>query len=62
MVREVVALAPVHQKEIFRELLKKNIDAISGSTLEELHVLRGLAEIIRNAHKPSLDKDDCVRL
>jgi hypothetical protein len=62
VMREAVALAPVHYNEIFRELLMKSIDAIRNSTLEELHVLNGLAEVIRNADRPILNKDDCVQI
>ncbi|KAF9090450.1 hypothetical protein BGX27_002258, partial [Mortierella sp. AM989] len=61
-VAEVVCLAPVLDQEQFRELLKIFVDGISKRTLLELHLLEGLAQLMRRATTRFLEADDLVQV
>jgi len=61
-VAEVIHLVPVLDKEVFRELLKEFHSGISQSQILDIHLLDGLAEMIRRANPHHLDPDDLVKI
>ncbi|KAF9178248.1 hypothetical protein BGZ50_007948, partial [Haplosporangium sp. Z 11] len=61
-VAEVVHLAPVLEKELYRKLLNTFIDGIGKSTLLDLSLLEGLAQLIQSATPDYLMADDLVRI
>jgi hypothetical protein len=61
-VAEVVCLAPVLDKDTFRELLKSFYDGIKHSESLDIHQLQGLAHIIQGADTNYLDTDDLVTI
>ncbi|KAF9361944.1 hypothetical protein BGX26_009400 [Mortierella sp. AD094] len=61
-VAEVVSLAAVLEQDDFRKLLQVFVDGIEQSLLLEIHLLDGLAYLMRNAPQGSLDADDLVKI
>ncbi|KAG0313965.1 hypothetical protein BGZ99_008459, partial [Dissophora globulifera] len=61
-VAEVMCLAPVLDKELFRKLLMIFIDGINQATLLELHLLEGLAQLMQCASPDYLEADDLVKV
>ena len=61
-VAEVVCLAPVIEREIFREVLKTFYDGINHSGLLDVHQVQGLARLIHGADNGYLDADDLVKI
>ncbi|KAF9351382.1 hypothetical protein BGX34_000590, partial [Mortierella sp. NVP85] len=57
-VAEVVCLAPVLERDIFRDLLRTFYDGIDHSGLLDIHQLQGLAQLIQGADTDYLDSDD----
>ncbi|KAG0013694.1 hypothetical protein BGZ80_010914, partial [Entomortierella chlamydospora] len=62
VVAEVVSLAAVLDQDDFRKLLQAFVDGIDHSTLLDIHLLDGLAQLIRNAIHECLDADDLVKI
>jgi len=62
MVAEVVTLAPVLEKDMFRDLLKEFYGGIGGSDLLDFHQLDGLAQLIQGADPGYLEADDLVKI
>ncbi|KAK3823327.1 MAG: WD40-repeat-containing domain protein [Benniella sp.] len=61
-IAEVVCLAPVIDKDIFRDLLGTFCDEIDRFTWFEIHQLQGLARLIQDADTGYLDADDLVKI
>ncbi|KAG0244123.1 hypothetical protein BGX31_009775 [Mortierella sp. GBA43] len=61
-VSEVVYLAPVLEKDVFRSLLKQFYSGIERSELLDYHQLEGLAQLIQGAGSAYLDADDLVKI
>jgi len=61
-VAEVVCLAPVLERDIFRDLLRSFYDGIDHSGLLDIHQLQGLAQLIQGADKGYLEADDLVKI
>ncbi|KAF9360000.1 hypothetical protein BGX26_010837 [Mortierella sp. AD094] len=61
-VTEIVCLAPVLTKDNFRDLLMTFVDGIEQSVLLEVHLLDGLAQLMRSAAPEYLDADDLVKI
>jgi len=61
-VAEVVCLAPVIERDIFRDLLRTFYDGIDHSGLLDIHQLQGLAQLIQGADTGYLDSDDLVKI
>ncbi|KAK3807646.1 MAG: WD40-repeat-containing domain protein [Benniella sp.] len=62
VVAEVVCLAPVIDKDIFRDLLRTFYDGIDHSGLLDVHQVQGLARLIQGADTGYLDADDLVKI
>ncbi|KAF9435370.1 hypothetical protein BGZ76_006434 [Entomortierella beljakovae] len=62
VVAEVVSLAAVLDQDDYRKLLQAFIDGINQSLLLEIHLLDGLAQLIRNAGPGYIDADDFVKI
>ncbi|KAK3807581.1 MAG: hypothetical protein J3Q66DRAFT_444698 [Benniella sp.] len=62
VVAEVVCLAPVIDKDIFRDLLRTFYDGIDHSGLLDFHQVQGLARLIQGADTGYLDADDLVKI
>ncbi|KAG0243753.1 hypothetical protein BGX31_010222 [Mortierella sp. GBA43] len=62
VVAEVVCLAPVLNKDEFRDLLRQLYTGIDQSGLMDFHQLEGLAKLIHNADQSHLDADDLVKI
>ena len=62
MVAEVVHLAPVLEKDIFRGLLNEFYDGVGRAGLLDFHQLDGLAQLIQGADTGYLDADDLVKI
>lgn len=60
-VAEVVCLAPVLEKDDYRDLLRQFYKGIDQSSLLALHQLEGLAQMIQSASPGYLDADDLVK-
>jgi len=61
-VAEVVCLAPVIERDLFRDLLGSFVDGIGRANLLDIHQLQGLARLIQGADKGYLDADDLVKI
>jgi hypothetical protein len=61
-VAEVVRLAPVLDKEMFRELPLQFYSGISASALLNFQQLEGIAQLIQGADHGHLDSDDLVKI
>jgi hypothetical protein len=62
VVAEVVYLAPVLDKEAFRDVLNEFYDGVDRSGLLNFHQLDGLAQLIQGADNEYLDADDLVKI
>ncbi|KAF9391404.1 hypothetical protein BGX21_011249 [Mortierella sp. AD011] len=61
-VAETMTLAPVLEQGDFRKLLGVFVDGIEQSLLLEIHLLDGLAFLMKNAPPGSLGPDDLVKI
>ncbi|KAI8357919.1 hypothetical protein B0O80DRAFT_485074 [Mortierella sp. GBAus27b] len=61
-VAEVVSLAPVLEKEVFRGLLMEFYNGVDHSGLLDFHQLEGLAQMIQGADPGYLHADDLVKI
>ncbi|KAG0019776.1 hypothetical protein BGZ80_005277, partial [Entomortierella chlamydospora] len=62
VIAEVVCLAAVLDEDDFRKLLQAFVDGIERSVLLELHLLDGLAQLMRNAPPGYIGTDDLVKI
>ncbi|KAF9175043.1 hypothetical protein BGX20_008600 [Mortierella sp. AD010] len=62
VIAEVVCLAAVLNEDDFRKLLQAFINGIERSALLELHLLDGLAQLMRNAPPGYTRTDDLVKI
>ncbi|KAG0021505.1 hypothetical protein BGZ80_002244 [Entomortierella chlamydospora] len=62
VVAEVVCLAAVLERDDFRKVLQAFVDGIEQSVLLEVHLLDGLAQLMRNAVQGCFDADDLVKI
>ncbi|KAF9359396.1 hypothetical protein BGX26_012404 [Mortierella sp. AD094] len=62
VVAETVSLAAVLEQHDFRKLLGVFVDGVEQSVLLEIHLLDGLAFLMKNAPQNSLDADDLVKI
>ncbi|KAG0007573.1 hypothetical protein BGZ80_004493, partial [Entomortierella chlamydospora] len=62
VVAEVVSLAAVLEQDDLRKLLQAFIDGIDQSMSLDVHLLNGLAQLIRNAPQGYIDADDLVKV
>ncbi|KAF9350833.1 hypothetical protein BGX34_000963, partial [Mortierella sp. NVP85] len=62
VVAEVVYLAPVLERDVFRDLLKEFYNGVDRSGLLDFHQLDGLAQLIQGANIGYLDSDDLVKI
>ncbi|KAF9982350.1 hypothetical protein BGZ65_002957, partial [Modicella reniformis] len=62
VVAEVVYLAPVLDKDVFRDLLKEFYKGIDQSVLLDVHQLEGLAHMVEGAGPGYLEADDLVKI
>ncbi|KAG0234640.1 hypothetical protein BGX31_004488 [Mortierella sp. GBA43] len=61
-VTEVVYLAPVLNKDLFRDMLRDFYTAIDESGLLDTHRVEGIAQLIQGADSGYLDADDLVKI
>ena len=61
-VAEVVCLAPVIEKELFKDLLGTFYDGVDQSGLLDIPQLQGIARLIQGADAGYLDADDLVKI
>ncbi|KAG0008134.1 hypothetical protein BGZ80_003822, partial [Entomortierella chlamydospora] len=62
VVAEVVSMAAVLGQEDFRKLLQEFVDDINQSVLLDVHLLNGLAQLVRNSPQGYIDADDLVKI
>ncbi|KAF9094660.1 hypothetical protein BGX27_001401, partial [Mortierella sp. AM989] len=62
VVSETVSLTAVLKQDESRELLKVFVNGIGSSDLLEVHLLEGLAHLIRNTPMEGLEADDLVKI
>ncbi|KAG0017767.1 hypothetical protein BGZ80_007935, partial [Entomortierella chlamydospora] len=62
VVAEVISLAAVLEKDDSRKLLQVFADGINQSVFLDVHLLNGLAHLIRNATQGYIDDDDLVKI
>ncbi|KAF9352196.1 hypothetical protein BGX26_009934, partial [Mortierella sp. AD094] len=62
VIAEVVSLAAVFEKDDFRKLLQVFVDGINQFVLLKVHLLDGLAQLVRNAAQGYIDEDDLVKI
>ncbi|KAG0213061.1 hypothetical protein BGX28_005082 [Mortierella sp. GBA30] len=61
-VAEVMCLAPVLEKNEFRHMFKLFVQGVEHSTLLDIHLLEGLAHLMRGARRRYLQADDLVKV
>jgi hypothetical protein len=61
-VKEIVTLAPVLPIGDFRKLLDYFVDTIHRSVLNQIHMIEGLAHLVRNTSSENIDSDDLIRI
>ncbi|KAK3807372.1 MAG: hypothetical protein J3Q66DRAFT_418508 [Benniella sp.] len=61
-VAEVVCLAPILDKGMFRELLREFYSGINDSALLNFQQLEGIAQLIQGADHGHLDSDDLIKI
>ncbi|KAF9346035.1 hypothetical protein BGX26_002493, partial [Mortierella sp. AD094] len=62
VIAEAVCLAAVVDQVDFRKLLQAFVNGIEQSTLLDVHLLDGLAQLIANASPGYIDSDDLVKI
>jgi len=62
IVTEVVYLAPILNKDTYRELLRELYSGIDQSGLLNVHQLEGIAQLIKDGSPGYLDADDLVKV
>ncbi|KAF9354086.1 hypothetical protein BGX34_011228 [Mortierella sp. NVP85] len=62
IVTEVVYLAPILNKDTYRELLRELYSGIDQSGLLNVHQLEGIAQLIKDGGSGYLDADDLVKV
>ncbi|KAF9984069.1 hypothetical protein BGZ65_001041, partial [Modicella reniformis] len=62
VIAEVVYLAPVLEKDAFRDLLREFYSGIDQSGLLDVHRLEGLAQLVQGAGPSYLEADDLVKI
>jgi len=62
VVDEVVYLAPVLEKTVFRDLLNEFYEGVDRSASMDLHLFDGLAQLVQGANTGYLDADDLVKI
>ncbi|KAG0005264.1 hypothetical protein BGZ80_005467, partial [Entomortierella chlamydospora] len=62
VIAEVVSLGAVLGQDDFRKLLQAFVDSINQSVLLNVHLLNGLAQLIRNAAQGYIDVDDLIKI
>ncbi|KAG0010930.1 hypothetical protein BGZ80_001071, partial [Entomortierella chlamydospora] len=62
VVSEAVSLAAVLEQDEFQKLLRVFVDGIDQSLLLEVHLLEGLAYLMKNSLPESFDVDDLVKI
>ncbi|KAG0009678.1 hypothetical protein BGZ80_002163, partial [Entomortierella chlamydospora] len=62
VVAEIVSLVAVLGQDDFRRLLQTFVDGLNQSVLLDVHLLEGLAQLIRNAPQGYIDADDLVKI
>ncbi|KAF9402550.1 hypothetical protein BGX21_009705, partial [Mortierella sp. AD011] len=62
VVSEAVSLAAVLEQDEFQKLLRLFVDGIDQSLLLEVHLLEGLAYLMKNSPPESFDVDDLVKI
>ncbi|KAG0222111.1 hypothetical protein BGX31_009340 [Mortierella sp. GBA43] len=61
-VAEIVCLAPVLERDTFRDLLREFYNGIEHSALLDFHLVEGLAQMIQGANPGYLYTDDLIRI
>ncbi|KAF8981881.1 hypothetical protein BGZ46_002173 [Entomortierella lignicola] len=61
-VAEVVSLTPVLDRVDFEKLLKVFVDSIESSILLDMHLLDGLARLLKDARPGYIDSDNLVKI
>ncbi|KAF9979998.1 hypothetical protein BGZ65_005702, partial [Modicella reniformis] len=61
-VAEVVCLAPILEKDSFRDLLRQLFSGVEHSSLLDFYQLEGLAQVIQNAAPDYLEPADLVKI
>ncbi|KAF9207114.1 hypothetical protein BGZ49_001162 [Haplosporangium sp. Z 27] len=62
IVAEIISLVAVLDPDDFRKVLQAFVDGIEHSVLLEIHLLDGLAQLVRNAVQGCFDADDLVKI
>ncbi|KAF8976611.1 hypothetical protein BGZ46_008120 [Entomortierella lignicola] len=62
VVSEIVLLASILDQDDFRKILQTFIDRIDQSVLLDIHLLEGLAQLIRNATPGYINADDFIKI
>ncbi|KAF9345060.1 hypothetical protein BGX26_003600, partial [Mortierella sp. AD094] len=62
VVNEVASMAAVLDQGDFQRLLQAFVDGVDQSVLLEVHLLDGLAQLIRNAPQGYIDADDLINI
>ncbi|KAF9358853.1 hypothetical protein BGX34_008687 [Mortierella sp. NVP85] len=61
-ISEVVCLAPVIEKDVFRDLFRTFYDEVHRSVLVDIHQVQGLVQLIQSADAGYLGTDDLVKV
>ncbi|KAF8983543.1 hypothetical protein BGZ46_010051 [Entomortierella lignicola] len=62
VVAEIISLVAVLDPDDFRKVLQAFVDGIEHSVLLEIHLLDGLAQLVRNAVQGCFNADDLVKI